>query len=512
MAQMQIAIDILARNKAKAALNDTARSLDRVGKQAEKSSRSMADLGKKAAAGAAVLGTGAVFAGKKVFDLAAKMELMDKKAGIVFGDQIGSVQKWAKVNARAMGLTSKEAVGLAADFSDLLIPMGFTRKAAVQMSTKIVGLSGALAEWSGGTRTAAEVSTILAKAMLGERDGLKELGISISDADVKQRLLVMGKSKLIGAALQQATAMATEQLIMEKSTDAQAAYAKGAGTLARKKAEATAALKEFRDKGVAAAMPHLLRFATFIETKVVPWVSTFVAQMRNGTGPGGEFARAMQSVGAGAQKVGAFLLPIGRWMVEHPDFMVKVAAGAALLNVQLRVMAGFTALRGMLLGIAAAETAVGVAGAGAAGKVGLLNKALARFLPLLPIVAAIDMKGDKFGTGEAAKDEIRKWRDQGLLDIPKKGTPAGQAPAVRNRGKVGLAEGGIVKRRPGGIDAVIGEGRHDEAVIPLDGKRGLGGGDVNLYVTGVIDDVMVRKLETMLAKVQRERGTRLAFM
>ncbi len=42
----------------------------------------------------------------------------------------------------------------------------------------------------------------------------------------------------------------------------------------------------------------------------------------------------------------------------------------------------------------------------------------------------------------------------------------------------GLAEGGIVKARPGGMPAIIGEGGQDEAVIPLDkaGDMGFGGG------------------------------------
>lgn len=51
---------------------------------------------------------------------------------------------------------------------------------------------------------------------------------------------------------------------------------------------------------------------------------------------------------------------------------------------------------------------------------------------------------------------------------------------------VQLAEGGIVTARPGGIQATIGEGGQDEAVIPLDraGEFGLGGGGgitINVY-------------------------------
>lgn len=49
-----------------------------------------------------------------------------------------------------------------------------------------------------------------------------------------------------------------------------------------------------------------------------------------------------------------------------------------------------------------------------------------------------------------------------------------------------LAGGGIVRRRPGGILANIGEGRFDEAVIPLDGRSGFGGGVVELHLHGPV--------------------------
>jgi hypothetical protein len=49
---------------------------------------------------------------------------------------------------------------------------------------------------------------------------------------------------------------------------------------------------------------------------------------------------------------------------------------------------------------------------------------------------------------------------------------------------VQLAEGGIVRAQPGGIQATIGEGGQDEAVIPLDraGEFGLGGGGGNTII------------------------------
>ena len=44
-----------------------------------------------------------------------------------------------------------------------------------------------------------------------------------------------------------------------------------------------------------------------------------------------------------------------------------------------------------------------------------------------------------------------------------------------------LAAGGIVRRTPGGILANIGEGRYDEAIVPLDGRSLGGGPTVNVY-------------------------------
>lgn len=227
-----------------------------------------------AGAAAGLVAVAVVGAGMKVTDYAGKLDLLKKKSATVFGGELGRVQSWAAENARAMGLTRGEATGLAAGLGDLLIPMGFTRKAAADMATQTVGLSGALAEWSGGTKTASEVTEILSAAFMGERDGLNALGISITQAEVDAALLAAGQQDLTGKQLQQAEATATQKLIMEKSTDAQKAYADGAGSLARKTAESKAKLKEMGETLATKAAPTLLKVATFVNDKVIPALGT----------------------------------------------------------------------------------------------------------------------------------------------------------------------------------------------------------------------------------------------
>lgn len=212
------------------------------------------------------IATGAV--GIKLGTLAGQLDSMESKARTVFGNQIKRVRRWAKANSEAMGLTNTELTGLSANFADLLIPMGFTRKQAANMSMDVVGLSGALSEWSGGQRSAAEVSEILAKAMLGERDSLKELGISILDADVKARLAKKGQEDLTGAALEQAKALATQELIFEKSTDAQERYAKGGVGVIRAQNRARVAFKNLRDELARRLAPTFEKVANWAADKI----------------------------------------------------------------------------------------------------------------------------------------------------------------------------------------------------------------------------------------------------
>ena len=212
----------------------------------------------KGTAAVGAIGGATVIAGKALVGSAAKLDLMNTKIDIVFGDEGKRVRSWAKETGSSMGLTSTKTASLAAGFADLLIPMGFAREEASTMAMDVVGLSGALAEWSGGTTTAAEAADVLSKAMLGETDGLKALGISINQADIAAQLAVNGTEKLTGAALAQAKAVATQELIMAKSVDAQTAFAEGSDSLARKQAELGAKFAEVKDQIIIGLTPAIM--------------------------------------------------------------------------------------------------------------------------------------------------------------------------------------------------------------------------------------------------------------
>lgn len=87
------------------------------------------------------------------------------------------------------------------------------------------------------------------------------------------------------------------------------------------------------------------------------------------------------------------------------------------------------------------------------------------------IIAEVDAMAARWAieaTGRIAGSwgfDIGAW---GLL-----AAAAGASAGIRSAlGGIQLAHGGIVQARPGGVQATIGEGGSDEAVIPLDSKRG----------------------------------------
>lgn len=242
---------------------------------------------------------------------AASLELQTKKAGIVFGDQIGAVTAWADANAKAMGLTTTQATGLAAGLADLLVPMGMTREEAAALSTKTIGLAGALAEWSGGQYDAAQVAGILQKAYLGETDGLKALGISISAADVQARLLAKGQNELTGSALQQAQALAIQELIFEKSTDAQTAFAEGSDSAARKQAEMRAQMAQAREELAMALGPAFTAVTNLLTTAAVPAFELLGAGINGIATAAQAVGPAFEAIVGFVQQAEPFFLPLG---------------------------------------------------------------------------------------------------------------------------------------------------------------------------------------------------------
>lgn len=236
----------------------------------------LASVGKIGAAAFVGLAAGITKAGFAASDHVMRLELIQNKAKIVFGDQQSLIRSWSEETASSFGLTAINLEGMAAGFQDLLVPMGFARETAAGMTMDVVGLAGAMSEWSNGTRTVEDTTRILARAMLGEREMLKDLGVDIRELDIKQRLMSKGQEDLTGNMLKQARATATMELIFERSKDAQDGFAAGSDTLIRKTRIMQAGFEEVAQKILLALTPAFKAIVDTITSDFIPFLEETV--------------------------------------------------------------------------------------------------------------------------------------------------------------------------------------------------------------------------------------------
>ncbi len=144
-------------------------------------------------------------------------------------------------------------------------------------------------------------------------------------------------------------------------------------------------------------LPYVDRFATKLNDDVVPAVSGFLEGMESGTGPGGEFADAMSSVGTALSDAWDVGKPFLTFIADHPKLFTEVALGAAGLAVAAK---GLGALKGL--------PGVGGAAAKVAGKAGVVPV----FVTNPGFGGGIDLPGGGGGKGNKLKNAAKsagKW-------------------------------------------------------------------------------------------------------
>lgn len=152
--------------------------------------------------------------------LASDFEETESKFSVVFSSISSDAAKSAKVLRDNFGLSSLAAKQLLSDTGDLLTGFGFTQESALDLSTQVNKLAVDLASFTNFSGGAEGASAALTKALLGERESIKSLGISILDTDVKARVLLNTQRGLRFESVRQAKAVATLQLAQEQSKNA----------------------------------------------------------------------------------------------------------------------------------------------------------------------------------------------------------------------------------------------------------------------------------------------------
>ena len=159
------------------------KSIDKVGGSAQKLGGKFKTMGKVvggfAIAGGAALGA---FAFKAV-QAGANAEEMLNKYNVVFDGMTDTTDAWAENFAKSVGRSEFETKEMLSNLSDLQQGLGMTKEASFDLSSKIVELGTDLASFN--NLQDAEAIDAISKAMLGEAESAKRLGLLLNVDRVK---------------------------------------------------------------------------------------------------------------------------------------------------------------------------------------------------------------------------------------------------------------------------------------------------------------------------------------
>lgn len=180
-----------------------------------------------AAIGGAYLAVSKVITATKIYAKAASdAEEISGKYNTVFKNMGSEASRAAKSLADNYGLADSTAQKLLSTTGDLLTGFGFSQTAALSLSEQVNSLAADLASFTnfeGGTEGA---GMALTKAMLGETESAKSLGIVINQNSERYKELVKYYIEVEGKTEQQAKAYTALTIATEQSKNAIGDYAR----------------------------------------------------------------------------------------------------------------------------------------------------------------------------------------------------------------------------------------------------------------------------------------------
>jgi hypothetical protein len=442
----------------------------------------------------AVVSIGVLSAGvfAKAIKNASDLNETLQKVGVVFGAQRAKIDAFGKSAAAAMGLSENAADSAAATFGNLFVSMGFAQKRSADMSIALVKLAADLASFNNIDPSVALEK--LQSGLTGQFRPLKELGINIDQAQIKQEAFRLGLIKTTKEAVTPAIkAQAAYALIFQQSKTAQGDFARTSTGLANQVRTLKANFDDLITTLGEAALPGVAKIFVRINAAIKsnqPAVKAFGdaianlfsdANIEQGAKIVGNLFDTAKAAAPLVQKAAEATLFLVKSAVSLfsslPDWVQQIAVGAFAVNkltggLVTNIGGGIADFVGQKLGLLRGSSPAtplfvsdvtggigGAAGAAGASEAGLLAKAFsllpATFLAAGIIAAAVPI-GQAFAS--ALPDWLKGPGGQGMSESQ---TRILAARAAQNAGSPGLNtplldRGGREKGTPGIAGAIGG--------------------------------------------------------
>ena len=204
------------------------------------------------------LGAGAVVMGKRAVDAfidiskesaqaASDAEEIQGKFNVVFGAIANDAAMAASTIAEDFDLAASTVNKLLGDSGDILTGLGFDPQTALELSEAAGTLALDLASFTNFAGGAEGASAALTKAMLGEAESAKALGIVIRQDTQEYKDMIESIQAAEGVGLTQAKALAALQIATEQSKNAIGDYARTSDSSANVQKRLNETIKEAKE-------------------------------------------------------------------------------------------------------------------------------------------------------------------------------------------------------------------------------------------------------------------------
>lgn len=256
-------------------------------------------------------------------------EEVESKFATIFSSLSSESEKVARDLGNNYGLAITKSKELLGDTGDLLTGFGFTQESALKLSSQVNELAVDLASFTNFSGGAEGASAALTKALLGERESVKSLGISILEADVKKKVSQLVSQGMRFETMRQAKAVATLQIAMEQSKNAIGDFARTNESLANQERITSARINDLKKSLGKLLLPVVLKINHLVQKLIEKFLQLSPTTQK-----------IILIVLSLVAVLGPLVLIIGTIMISLPVIVAGFTAlGAAVTTVILPIVA-----------------------------------------------------------------------------------------------------------------------------------------------------------------------------
>jgi hypothetical protein len=281
-------------------IDNLKKSLDIGSKDVDGFAGKIGDFSKKAAlafaAVAAAAGAMAIKIGVDAVKAASDLGETISKVNVLFGKSAKDIEKFADGAASSLGQTKQQALDAAATFATFGKSAGLSGENLSKFSIDFVKLSSDLASFN--NTSPEQAINAIGSALRGEAEPLRQYGVLLDDASLRQAALELGIiSTTKNALTPQQKVLAAQALIYEQTSAAQGDFARTSDGLANQTRILTAQLENAKVTIGQALLPIVLELAKVFSEKVIPIVQKVAdAFGSKADGMGGTLSKLADSI------------------------------------------------------------------------------------------------------------------------------------------------------------------------------------------------------------------------